>query len=198
MNEELRNGQRKREWLLVTAIFLVVFGLGVLVFGLSQNVQLSQQEVTEPIVIQQATPSGVLGSGGQETTVIRVIDGDTIEIEGGKKVRYIGIDTPETVDPRRPVGCFGKEASAQNKRLVEGEQVLLVKDVSETDKFERLLRLVYVKQEDGATLFVNDYLVRNGFAKASTYPPDVKFANQFLEAQREAQEALRGLWQKCL
>jgi len=122
----------------------------------------------------------------------RVIDGDTIEIEGGKKVRYLGIDTPETVDPRKPVQCFGIEASNANKKLVLGKRVKLEKDISETDKYGRLLRYVYVDD-----IFVNDYLVRNGYAYAVTFPPDVKYQQQFLEAQKEARENKRGLWSAC-
>jgi len=130
----------------------------------------------------------------KETTylVVRVIDGDTIEIEGGQKVRYIGIDTPETVHPSRPVECFGIEASNKNKELVEGKKVKLEKDVSETDKYGRLLRYVWV-----GDLFVNDYLVRQGYAYAYTYPPDVKYSEQFVQAQREARENNRGLWAGC-
>jgi len=124
--------------------------------------------------------------------VTRVIDGDTIEIEGGKKVRYLGIDTPETVDPRKPVQCFGIEASNANKKLVLGKRVKLEKDISETDKYGRLLRYVYVDD-----IFVNDYLVRNGYAYAVTFPPDVKYQQQFLEAQKEARENKRGLWSAC-
>src|SRR4030042_2567140 len=85
---------------------------------------------------QASTNEGIL--------VTRVIDGDTIEIEGGQKVRYIGIDTPEKVDPRPSVQCYGKEAAAKNKELVEGKRVRLEKDVSETDKYGRLLRYVFV------------------------------------------------------
>ncbi|XOB46405.1 MAG: thermonuclease family protein [Candidatus Nealsonbacteria bacterium] len=124
--------------------------------------------------------------------VIKVIDGDTIEIEKGYKVRYIGIDTPETVHPSKPVECFGIEASNKNKELVEGKKVRLEKDVSETDKYGRLLRYVYVND-----VFVNDYLVRQGYAYASTYPPDVKYVEQFVQAQREARENDRGLWAAC-
>jgi len=130
-----------------------------------------------------------------EATVIRVIDGDTIEVnlEGSVyKVRYIGIDTPETVHPSQPVECFGKEASDKNSELVEGKIVRLEKDVSETDIYGRLLRYVWV-----GDIFVNDYLVRQGYAYASTYPPDVKYADQFAQAQREAEENNRGLWAIC-
>ena len=124
--------------------------------------------------------------------VTRVIDGDTIEIEGGRKVRYIGIDTPETVDPRKPIQCFGVEASNKNKELVERKRVRLEKDVSETDKYGRLLRYVHVDD-----LFVNDYLVRQGYAYAYTYPPDVKYSEQFVQVQTEARENNRGLWKAC-
>jgi len=118
--------------------------------------------------------------------VIRVIDGDTIEIEGGARVRYIGIDTPETYGEAE---CYGWEATAKNRELVEGKRVRLVKDVSEADRYGRLLRYVYV---DG--VFVNAELVRLGYALAVTYPPDVKYADLFLSLQGEAKEAGRGLW----
>jgi len=121
--------------------------------------------------------------------VARVVDGDTIKLENGQTVRYIGMDTPETVDPRRPVGCFGKEASAKNKELVSGKDVRLVKDVSDTDKYGRLLRYVYV-----GDVFVNEYLVREGYARASSYPPDVKYQELFRDAEREARENKRGWW----
>ena len=102
---------------------------------------------------------------------------------------YIGVDTPETVDPRRPVGYFGKEASDKNKELVEGKMVKLEKDVSDTDKYGRLLRYVYV---DG--LFINVELVRAGYARAATYPPDIKYSALFMQAEHEARENNRGLW----
>lgn len=124
--------------------------------------------------------------------VTKVIDGDTIEIEGGQRVRYIGIDTPETVHPSKLVQCFGREASAKNKELVEGKTVELEKDISETDKYGRLLRYVYA----GGT-FVNQYLITEGYAHSSTYPPDIKYQNQFTEAEKEARENNRGLWGVC-
>jgi len=121
--------------------------------------------------------------------VENVIDGDTIKLENGDVVRYIGIDTPETKHPSKPQECFGQEASKKNEELVEGKEVRLVKDVSETDRYNRLLRYVYVED-----VFVNDYLVREGFANASSYPPDVKYQDQFTEAEQKARENERGLW----
>lgn len=122
--------------------------------------------------------------------VKRVVDGDTIELENGEKVRYIGINTPESVKVNSPVECFGKEASAKNKELVEGKSVRLEKDISDKDRYGRLLRFVYL--EDGS--FVNDVLVRDGYARASTFPPDVAKAEEFKLAEREARENKRGLW----
>jgi micrococcal nuclease len=128
-----------------------------------------------------------------QALVIRVIDGDTIEIEGALKVRYIGIDTPETVHPSKPVECYGQAASNRNKELVQGKVVELERDVSETDKYGRLLRYVYV---DGQ--MVNELLVREGYAEVSTYPPDVRYVDLLLAAQQEAQAADRGLWGVCV
>ncbi len=124
--------------------------------------------------------------------VTKVIDGDTITIEGGAVIRYIGIDTPETVHPAKPVQCFGEEASVKNKELLEGKMVRIEKDVSELDVYDRFLRYIWIDD-----IFVNDYLVRQGYAYASTYPPDVKYSDQFIEAEKEARENNRGLWASC-
>lgn len=105
------------------------------------------------------------------------------------RVRYIGINTPETVAPGRPVECFGREASDRNRELVEGQTVGLEKDVSETDDFGRLLRYVWLGDR-----MVNSILVEEGYANASTYPPDVKYAETFVALQAQAREAGRGLW----
>lgn len=148
-----------------------------------------------PSATPVASPSPSPAAGRTPARVVRVIDGDTIEVKIGAetgRVRYIGIDTPETVDPRRPVGCFGREASQRNRELVDGKAVELEKDISETDDFGRLLRYVWLGGE-----MVNAMLVREGYAVSSTYPPDVKYQDLFLSLQREAQEADRGLWSAC-
>ncbi|MEE8347352.1 MAG: thermonuclease family protein [Dehalococcoidia bacterium] len=136
------------------------------------------------------TPAGL-----EEAVVTRVVDGDTIIVLiGGRefRIRYIGIDTPETVDPRRPVECFGREASERNRDLVEGEVVKLEKDVSEVDRYDRMLRYVWVDGE-----MVNAKLVEEGYATASAYPPDVAYADLFAALQGQAREAARGLWNAC-
>lgn len=124
--------------------------------------------------------------------VTRVIDGDTIEIEGGERVRYIGIDTPETVDPRKSVQCFGVEASAKNKEMVLGKMVRLEKDRTDRDKYHRLLRYVWVDD-----VLVNLELVKQGFAYSYSYPPDIQYQDRLVRAQQEAREAKRGLWNLC-
>jgi len=143
----------------------------------------------------EATAAPSATAGRTPAHVVRVIDGDTIVvvIDGLEyRVRYIGINTPETVDPRKPVEYYGREASQRNRELVEGQTVELEKDVSETDQYGRLLRYVWV---DGD--MVNAILVREGYARVSTYPPDVKYQELFLDLEREAREAERGLWTGC-
>jgi micrococcal nuclease len=127
--------------------------------------------------------------------VVRVVDGDTILVDlGGRqeRVRYIGVDTPETVAQDRPVGCFGPEASEKNKSLVEGKSVELERDVSDRDRFDRLLRYVYV---DG--VMINAELLRQGYGTSVTFPPDVRENSRFRALEREARQARRGLWSAC-
>ena len=186
---------------------LAFVGVIMAVFGL---VMLSKQSFPEQSVrVTTSTSIGVYSrtstpvqtvqvvtratTTDQYVLVTRVVDGDTIELETGQKVRYIGVNSPESVDPRRSVQCFGKEASDYNKQLVEGKKVKLVKDISEVDKYGRLLRYVYLA--DGT--FVNLTLVRNGYARASTFPPDVHFSKLFVAAEREAREEGKGLWSEC-
>lgn len=135
----------------------------------------------------------------------RVIDGDTIEISTGEIVRYIGINTPEMSGKNKLIQCFAVEAFQANKALVEGKVVTLEKDISDKDKYGRLLRYVYVADPsfavvDGQTpkqIFVNDYLVKNGYAQVATYPPDVNYQKMFLSSQKEAKSKLAGLWSSC-
>ncbi len=199
----------KTKLFLITSLFIISIGV-ISIFLAFKNQNKSQFVVSSPKPASSIeSPSGFPEEGpisestssaqleGEKEVVAKVVDGDTIELQSGKTVRFIGIDTPETVDPRRTVGCFGKEASNATKKLLSGKQVILQKDVSETDKYKRLLRYVYLPLEDGQNLFVNDYLVREGYAKAYTYPPDVKFNEQFKEAERFARENKKGLWSKC-
>lgn len=194
--------------ILSAAIFLIVLGFYI-IFQQVQSQQTNIAEIKDSSAVLSASStasnSATIPDNLTAAKVDRVVDGDTIEITyldaSGKsvqsKLRYIGMDTPETVDPKRPVGCFGHQASDENKKLVEGKQVFLEKDISETDKFGRLLRYVYTKDESGNLFMVNDYLVKNGFARILTYPPDVKYSEQFLNSQHQAQDQKLGLWSSC-
>lgn len=129
--------------------------------------------------------------------VVRVVDGDTIKVRVGERldtVRYIGIDTPETKKPGTPVQCFGKPASHANERLVTGRDVMLRTDAEPRDRYGRLLAYV-TRRGDG--LFVNAELVRDGYARTLTIPPNVAQATRFARLAREAREAGRGLWGAC-
>ncbi|MGH9186629.1 MAG: thermonuclease family protein [Acidimicrobiales bacterium] len=127
-----------------------------------------------------------------------VVDGDTIEvIVAGQRerVRLIGIDTPETVDPRRPVECFGREASDHTSTLLpHGTPVRLERDVEARDDYGRLLAYVF-RPSDG--LFVNVALVEDGYATVLTIPPNVAYAGEFADAAGRARESGRGLWSSC-
>ncbi len=147
------------------------------------------------IVYHDWGASPVVTRDGMTAICERVVDGDTIKLFGGERVRYIGVDTPETVHPRKPVEPFGKEASAYNRTLVEGRRVRIETDVRERDRYGRLLGYVYVLDEaTGEELFVNAELLRAGYARVMTIPPDVRHAEEFLALEREARERRRGLW----
>lgn len=133
--------------------------------------------------VQPAAPDG------DQAEVIRVYDGDTIDVElDGRtyRLRYIGVDSPEREEP------FYQEAFDFNREMVEDETVILVRDVSETDQYGRLLRYVYLP--DGT--FVNGELIRNGFARLVTFPPDVAQTDTLRQLQEEAREAAAGMWSR--
>jgi micrococcal nuclease len=159
------------------------------------------------VMLNRQAPATLSGepSGYESGEVTRVVDGDTIEVRvtgrvdgpgagdarvgASHHVRLIGIDTPESVNPNSPVECFGLESSAAAEALLEGREVKLVKDVEEADRYERLLRYVYLGQEQA-----NARLVVNGYAAAYTYPPNVRHSELFVALQRDARDDQRGLW----
>ena len=153
--------------------------------------------------IPASAPSGSGASRPTEArrepaTVMRVIDGDTIEVvlwstQRLETVRYIGIDTPETVHPSRPIEPFGPEATQANRALVDGKAVTLEQDVTNRDRYGRLLRYVYV-EVNGQDLLVNAELVRQGLARSSAYPPDITMQGSIARAEAAAKGARRGLW----
>jgi micrococcal nuclease len=131
--------------------------------------------------------------------VIRIVDGDTFVVEGDITVRLIGVNTPETVDPRKEVQCFGKEASEYTKRLLTDSTVIFEIDKSQEtfDRYGRLLAYVWkISTSSEDRVFVNKDLIENGYAYEYTYSKPYLYQSDFREAQKEAREEGRGLWSK--
>jgi micrococcal nuclease len=132
---------------------------------------------------------------GARAFVVRAVDGDTVEARIGDRVedvRYIGVDTPETVKPGTPVQCFGHRASDYNHRLVEHRRVRLVFGVERRDVYGRLLAYVYIGRR-----FVNEELVRHGFARTLAIPPNTRYRPLFEHLELNAARRGRGLWEAC-
>lgn len=136
-------------------------------------------------------------------SVARVVDGDTLKLSDARRVRLIGVDTPEvhysekllrdakrTNKDVRTIQAMGKRASQFTKQLCEGKRVRLESDVTKFDKYKRTLAYVYL--EDGT--FVNAEIIKEGYAQVMTIPPNIKYADYFLKLQREARDARSGLW----
>jgi len=179
--------------LLLTLLILLGFPISVSIFSDEPTTQtddtnFSQQE-------QTATTTADVTLPPDHYHVTKVVDGDTIAIDmHGERatVRFIGIDTPETVHPTKPVECFGIEASNKAKELLTNAVVWLKTDSTqgEQDKYGRLLAYVFL--EDGTN--VNEYMIRNGYAYEYTYGKAYEYQTLFKEAQLEAQTEKRGLW----
>jgi len=155
---------------------------------------LEQEQVQEVSTVQATAKLEVPGSQGPYQ-IIKVVDGDTLTIDlNGKSetIRLIGINTPETVDPRKPVECFGVEASNIAKELLTGKRVYIEMDPTQgdRDKYSRLLAYVY--REDG--FFFNKSMILSGYAYEYTYSLPYKYQSEFKEAQKNAQTNQRGLW----
>jgi micrococcal nuclease len=157
------------------------------------------------IVLAGTSGSGLLGRNEDDrldadlgARVVRVIDGDTIRVRlddprQTRTVRYIGVDTPESVAPGEPVECFGRAASEFNRRLVAGRRVRLVLGRERRDRYGRLL--AYVRVQGGPV--VADELLRRGFARTLTIPPNDDRARHFAALERKARSERRGLWGAC-
>lgn len=176
---------RKRISFLLTLVFIIS---GILFKETHGNL----------IPIQNLLPSYSTPTNNSQDyySVVKVVDGDTFEVQIGnkkEKVRFIGVDTPEVVDPRKPVQCFGREASNFAKKILTDKKVRLEKDPTQgdRDKYNRLLRFVYL--EDGT--FFNKLLISEGYAHEYTYHSNpYKYQEEFIQAARDARENSRGLW----
>jgi micrococcal nuclease len=140
-----------------------------------------------PLLKPSETTPRLLPPGAEPVTVKRAVDGDTVELSDGRRVRYLGIDTPEHNEP------FFEEAKQFNARLVEGKPAWLEFDIEKTDRYDRLLAFVWVKDGDDARL-VNAEILRAGLARVYTPGPNAKHKDALLACQREARESQRGSW----
>lgn len=162
-------------------------GLALLLFGFYYRGHLSPLHSRVAGVILDRS---VTVEPGQPIGVAQVLDGDTAMLVNGERLRYIGIDTPEEVDERKPIQCFAREAAQKNRELVEGKAVKFYKDVNEKDIYGRWLGFVYLAD----STFVNLELVRGGYAFAYPYPPDISKAEEFRAAEEYARSRKLGLW----
>ncbi|WP_164985008.1 thermonuclease family protein [Ammoniphilus sp. CFH 90114] len=142
--------------------------------------------------VSQSQDGPAMPKDAKKLVVKRVVDGDTFVLEDNRKVRLIGINTPESVDPRRPVEFYGKEASAYTKKLLEGKQVLIQWGRTPKDRYDRWLAWVWLP--DGT--FVNGHFVAEGYAQVYTFKDNPDHAEYLLELQKKAREEVRGLWGK--
>lgn len=185
--KEPSNGKRIRS--LGIVVLAVLLFLGVLA-----QLAAGDRAGAEQLLKQIALLLGVESQTQDNLAIVkRVVDGDTIVVEiGGQeyRVRYIGVDAPESTTRQE---CYGREAARFNRTLVEGQTVRLERDVSETDRYGRLLRYVYLANGE----MVNEVIIREGYALARSFPPDVKYQERLREAEREAKQKRRGLWRSC-
>jgi micrococcal nuclease len=179
-------------------IGIVVIGIGLVTGYISKEEVLNELGFQDYILssnkITTNTIENINSSELNKYKVISVTDGDTFKIDYNgqeKKVRLIGVDTPESVSPNKEKNNnYGKEASNYTKSRLEGKNILLEFDVQETDKYGRFL--VYVYLEDG-TMY-NKELLEKGYAQVATYPPNVKYVEEFEEIQKKARENSIGFW----
>jgi len=196
------------------AMLILGIGLGVLISrAVPKSVQQSVAESQSAIVsesVPEISPASPLNDAEKYYPVVKVVDGDTIVVDiNGKNetVRLIGLDTPETVDPRKPVQCFGEEASKKAKEILTGKRVRLEMDASQgkLDKYGRLLAYIFL--EDGT--FFNQFMISEGYGHEYTYNPSTgadtypiglpyKYQKEFKEAEKTAREEKKGLWAKTI
>lgn len=176
----------------------VVIVVGLITGALSKEEVLNELGLENLISLASEVSSNTINTvdinGLNKYKVISVTDGDTFKIDYNgeeKKVRLIGVDTPESVSPNKEKNNnYGKEASNYTKERLEGKIVSIEFDVQETDKYGRILAYVYL--EDG-TMY-NKELLKKGYAQVATYPPNVKYVEEFKEIQKQAIENSVGFW----
>ena len=184
-----------RKYLLVVLVGFLLLGFGFVLGTRQQETTVSNSKVLPSKIDSLASPLLATNPTKKLYEVVKVVDGDTIDVNLDDKIerlRLIGINTPETVDPRKAVECFGKEASEKAKSILTGKKVALENDPSqdERDKYNRLLKYVFL--EDGTSF--NLLMIQEGYAYEYTYDLPYKYQTEFKQAQKEAEENKAGLW----
>ncbi len=216
LGEDVTRKRTSATFLIITFASFFLFGTASDANDAAEQAKLSQQAalvaqsqkaveevptVPETVAESNTVPADVVPvveeqRKAEETyEVVKVVDGDTLSLNMGGKtevLRLIGMDTPETVDPRKPVQCFAQEASAKAKETLTGKKVRIEADPSqgERDKYNRLLRYIFL--EDGT--FYNKLMIEEGFAHEYTYNTPYKYQSEFKEAETKAREDKRGFW----
>lgn len=184
-----------------TPLLILICGLIVIIVILVGASPLVQSNLSDMLGLttDYSKPKS-LPVGDQEIgKVQRVVDGDTVELQDGRKIRYLNADTPETKKPNTAVQCFGLEASKYNKELVEGKNVQLVPDKEKQDRYGRDLRFIFLENEDTTKIenSVNAKLVKLGFARTIIIKPNNTYEKVFKELEYEAKQQNIGLWKSC-
>lgn len=182
---------KKFNWSILILVFLLGFIIGkASIVNENKNFEIKNNPIKNTIFL---TPTLILNQDFYP--VIKVVDGDTIDVEIDnqvKRIRIIGINTPEVADPRKTVECFGKEALNKAKEILTGKKVKLEEDLTQgnADKYGRLLRYVFL--EDGTDFGL--LMIKEGYAYEYTYNIPYKHQQKYKKAQKEAQENKKGLW----
>jgi len=180
-------------------LIIILFVLGIKFYPSIATNYVSPSNNNTPEVKTEQSEVKVNTDVDAETTiekgiVVSVTDGDTVRINlNGKEVpvRLIGIDTPEISHPSEPVQCYGPEAKKALEELILNKEVILEKDISDKDQYDRYLRYLWIGE-----VMINEYMTQNGYGFASAYPPDIKYQNRINAGEQAAKSALKGLWSK--
>ena len=165
--------------------------------GIQQSLGINKATKEISTKTSKKTPTINKSTSEIETVKIRrVVDGDTVELEDGRKVRMLNMDTPETVKPNTPVMCYGKEASDFSKKHLTDKVVQLVSDKEPNDQYGRALRLIFLEGRDVTKVdqSYNAELVRNGMARVKDYKPNTTFSRELRAVESEARNSKLGLW----
>lgn len=192
--------------IIVSLLSLAGLGsLGTLAIGNQSLNSLNWQSILDAFSSSKITSTSnstqQISDKVEKVYVQRSIDGDTIELSDGRKVRFLSMDTPETVKPNTPVMCYGPEAKTVSKNLVEHKTIYISFDKEKVDRYNRDLRFLYLNEIDAQNQdylkSVNAELVREGFARSISYSPNTLAKKDFDVLMQKAQSQKLGLWGKC-